>query len=108
MCELEFANRYIKNDNLVDLVKACYRVVPDVLMQTGKVSNPWPNVDAGSGALLMHYGLNQFDFYTVLFGVSRTFGVMSALVWSRALGLPIERPNSGTLDYFMKVARNEL
>lgn len=57
-CELEFANKNIKNDNLVELVKACYRVIPGVLEATGKVSNPWPNVDAGSGALLMHYGLN--------------------------------------------------
>ena len=108
MCELEFANRYIRNDNLVDLVKACYRVIPDVLQQTGKVSNPWPNVDAGSGALLMHYGLNQFDYYTVLFGVSRAFGVMAAQVWSRALGLPIERPNSLTMEHLLKKVRGEL
>jgi citrate synthase len=98
MCELEFAEKNIKNDNLVNLVKTCYRVIPNVLEATGKVSNPWPNVDAGSGALLMHYGLNQFDYYTVLFGVSRAFGVMAAQVWSRALGLPIERPNSFTLE----------
>ncbi len=83
-------------------------MIPDELGKMGKVSNPWPNVDAGSGALLMHYGLNQFDFYTVLFGVSRTFGVMSAQVWSRALGLPIERPNSVTLDFLLKKVRNEL
>ena len=108
MCELEFANHYIKNDNLVNLVKACYRVIPDALQATGKVSNPWPNVDAGSGALLMHFGLNQFDYYTVLFGVSRAFGVMSAQVWSRALNLPIERPNSTTLSHLMKKVRNEL
>ena len=57
-CELEFANKNIKDDNLVELVKACYKVIPRVLEGTGKVSNPWPNVDAGSGALLMHYGLN--------------------------------------------------
>lgn len=106
--EIEFANRYIKDDNLVELVKACYRVIPDVLTQTGKVSNPWPNVDAGSGALLMHYGLNQYDYYTVLFGVSRALGVTSAQVWSRALGLPIERPNSVTLDYLIKKVKNEL
>jgi len=42
----------------------------------------------------MHFGINQSDFYTVLFGVSRAFGVASALVWDRALGLPIERPGS--------------
>jgi citrate synthase len=108
MCELEFANHYIKNDNLVNLVKACYRVIPDALAATGKVSNPWPNVDAGSGALLMHYGLKEFDYYTVLFGVSRAIGVMSAQVWSRALNLPIERPNSSTLTHLMKKVKNEL
>lgn len=104
MCEIEFANKYIKGDNLVDLVKACYRVIPDVLMRIGKISNPWPNVDAGSGALLMHFGLNQFDYYTVIFGVSRTFGVMAAYVWSRALGLPIERPNSLTIDNLVQLS----
>lgn len=102
MCELEFAQKNIKDDNLVNLVKACYNVIPVVLAETGKVSNPWPNVDAGSGALLMHYGLKQFDYYTVLFGVSRAFGVMAAQVWSRALGLPIERPNSFTLEHLIK------
>ena len=99
MCELEFAEKFIKNDNLVDLVKANYEVIPKELEKTGKISNPWPNVDAGSGALLMHYGLTQHDYYTVLFGVSRAFGVAPAQVWSRALGLPIERPNSFTLDH---------
>lgn len=99
MCELDFADKHIKNNNLVNLVKACYNVIPKELEATGKVSNPWPNVDAGSGALLMSYGMDQFDFYTVLFGVSRAFGVMSAQVWSRALGLPIERPNSTTFKH---------
>lgn len=60
------------------MVKACYRIIPEMLLATGKVSNPYPNVDCGSGSLLMHYGFNQFDYYTVLFGVSRAFGVMSA------------------------------
>jgi len=80
-------------------VKANYEVIPEELKKTGKISNPWPNVDAGSGALLMHYGLTQHDYYTVLFGVSRAFGVAPAQVWSRALGLPIERPNSFTFEH---------
>lgn len=101
VCELEFAEKFIKNDNLVDLVKANYEVIPQELAKTGKISNPWPNVDAGSGALLMHYGLTQHDYYTVLFGVSRAFGVASAQVWSRALGLPIERPNSMPIDHLI-------
>lgn len=78
MCELEFADQYIKDDNLVALVKANYEVIPEELAKTGKISNPFPNVDAGSGALLMHYGLTQHDYYTVLFGVSRAFGVAPA------------------------------
>jgi len=98
MCQLDFASKHIKNDNLVDLVRANFETIPPLLAATGKISNPWPNVDCGSGALLMHYGLTEHDFYTVLFGVSRAFGVMPAQVWSRALGMPIERPNSYDLN----------
>lgn len=104
MLELAFAEKHIKNDNLVDLVKANYETIPDLLAATGKIQNPWPNVDCGSGALLMHYGLTQHDYYTVLFGVSRAFGVMAAQVWSRALGMPIERPNSFDLEHLKKRA----
>jgi len=99
MLELEFAEKNIKDDNLVSLVRACYETIPDLLAATGKIKNPWPNVDCGSGALLMHYGMTQHDYYTVLFGVSRAFGVMPAQVWSRALGMPIERPNSFDLEH---------
>ena len=80
-------------------------MIPVELGKIGKISNPWPNVDAGSGALLMHYGLTQNDYFTVLFGVSRAFGVAPAQVWSRALGLPIERPNSFTLDHLKDLAK---
>lgn len=105
MCQLDFAAKHIKNDNLVDLVKANFETIPDLLAATGKIKNPWPNVDCGSGALLMHYGLTEHDFYTVLFGVSRAFGVMPAQVWSRALGMPIERPNSFDLENLREVAQ---
>jgi len=107
ICELEFAEKYIKNDRLVDLVKANYEVIPEELGKIGKIQNPWPNVDAGSGALLMHYGLTQHEYYTVIFGVSRAFGVAPAQVWSRALGLPIERPNSFTTEHLMALAKKD-
>jgi citrate synthase len=70
--------------------------VPDVLAKTNKVKSPWPNVDAITGALQYHYGITQFDFYTVLFGVSRSLGLTTHAVWCRALGRPIERPKSLT------------
>jgi citrate synthase len=79
-----------------------YNVAPPILEGTGKIKNPWPNVDAHSGALLMHYGITEFDFYTVLFGVSRSLGVLASLIWDRALGHPIERPGSITTEGIKK------
>lgn len=99
-----FATRHMPDDDLFKLVSLLYEVVPEVLKQTGKVKNPWPNVDAHSGVLLQHYGIKEDSFYTVLFGVSRALGVLSQGVWSRALGLPIERPKSLTLDALKSMA----
>lgn len=93
-----FAMEYMPDDELFILVSRVYEVVPEILQATGKVKNPWPNVDAHSGQLLMHYGLTQYDFYTVLFGVSRSLGVLTNLVWNRVMGSPIERPGSITTD----------
>lgn len=89
--------RHLPNNKMFKLVSDLYEVVPGVLEQTGKVKNPWPNVDAHSGVLLQHYGITEEGFYTVLFGVSRAIGVLSQQVWSRGLGLPIERPKSVTM-----------
>lgn len=96
--QMEFAKRYIEHDDLIDIVSMIYEVVPPILNSLGKVKNPWPNVDAHSGALLVHYGLKEHEFYTVLFGVSRSLGVMAQMIWDRALNLPIERPGSTTLE----------
>jgi len=85
--------------DLFKIVSLVYEVAPDVLTKHGKTKNPWPNVDAHSGVLLYKYGLVEFDFYTVLFGVSRALGVLAQLVWDRALGLPIERPKSVTTEW---------
>ncbi|KAH7912009.1 citrate synthase-like protein [Hygrophoropsis aurantiaca] len=90
----EFALKHLPNDPLFKLVGQIYNVVPDILLQAGKAKNPWPNVDAHSGVLLTHYGMTQMQFYTVLFGVSRAFGVAAQLIWDRALGAPLERPKS--------------
>ena len=76
------------------LVGQIYKVVPDILLEQGKAKNPWPNVDAHSGVLLQYYGMTEMQYYTVLFGISRALGCMSQMIWSRALGLPLERPKS--------------
>jgi len=99
-----FAEEYIKGSDIVEVVWKAFDVVPPILQGLGKVKNPWPNVDAHSGAILVHYGMTEFSFYTVLFGVSRALGVMAAQCWSRALGLPLERPKSVTSEWIKEVA----
>lgn len=96
VAQREFALEHMPHDEMFLIVSRIYEVVPDILLATGKVKNPWPNVDAHSGQLLMHYGLTEYDFYTVLFGVSRALGTMANMIWDRALGFPIERPGSTT------------
>src|SRR6185437_13068197 len=92
----EFAKKHMPNDPVVNTVWRIFETVPPILEKLGKVKNPWPNVDAHSGALLVHYGMKEYEYYTVLFGVSRGLGVLSAQIWSRALGFPLERPKSVT------------
>ncbi|CAG9853913.1 unnamed protein product [Phyllotreta striolata] len=104
-CQREFALKHLPDDPLFQLVSSVYKVVPPILLELGKVKNPWPNVDAHSGVLLQYYGLKEMNYYTVLFGVSRALGVMASLVWDRALGLPIERPKSMSTDGLMKALK---
>ena len=94
--QMEFGKKHMPNDSLVQTVWSIYETVPEILSALGKVKNPWPNVDAHSGALLVHYGMVEYEFYTVLFGVSRSLGVLASLCWDRALGMPLERPKSVT------------
>jgi citrate synthase len=99
MAQKAFAEKNIPDSSIVQVIWNIFEVVPPILEDLGKVKNPWPNVDAHSGSLLVHYGMNQYDFYTVLFGVSRAMGVLAQLCWSRGLGLPLERPKSVTTGW---------
>ncbi|HLO80100.1 MAG TPA: citrate (Si)-synthase, eukaryotic [Chitinophagaceae bacterium] len=96
--QMEFGKKHMPDSPLVNIVWNIYDVVPPILQSLGKVKNPWPNVDAHSGALLVHYGMVEYEFYTVLFGVSRALGVLASLCWDRVLSLPLERPKSVTTE----------
>jgi citrate synthase len=96
--QMEFGKKHMPDDALVQTVWRIYETVPEILNSLGKVKNPWPNVDAHSGALLVHYGMVEYEFYTVLFGVSRALGVLASICWDRALGMPLERPKSVTTE----------
>ena len=99
----EFGHEHMPDDPIFQTVDRVFKVVPVVLkeyseerVKAGKnpIANPWPNVDAGSGTLLNHYGLTEFSYYTVLFSVSRAMGMLAQLIWNRAVGTAITRPKS--------------
>jgi citrate synthase len=101
----EFGARVCADDELFQIVDKVFKVVPDVLKEHGKAKDPWPNVDAASGCLLYHFGLTEFEYYTVLFGVSRALGMCSQLIVSRALGEAIERPKSVTTEWVKQAVK---
>jgi citrate synthase len=105
--QMEFGKKHMPNDPLVQTVWNIYEAVPPILGTKAKIKNPWPNVDAHSGALLVHYGMVEYEFYTVLFGVSRALGVLASLCWDRAFGFPLERPKSITNDLVKKWLKGE-
>jgi citrate synthase len=107
MAQRQFCEDNVPDDELVKVVWKIFDVVPPILSSLGKVKNPWPNVDAHSGAVLIHYGVTQYNFYTVLFGVSRALGVLAAQCWSRALNLPLERPKSVTTAWVKEFLEKE-
>ena len=100
----EFCLKHLPDDPIFKFVDLLYKVVPPILQEHGKAKNPWPNVDAQSGVIQWYYGLREYDFYTVLFGVGRALGVCANIVWDRALGYPIERPKSLTTAMLEEIA----
>jgi len=89
-----FGQKHFPEDPVFKTVDVGFQVIPRVLQAHGKATSPWPNVDAGSGALLHHYGITEMSYYTVLFSVSRAMGICAQLVTSRAMMEPITRPKS--------------
>jgi citrate synthase len=105
--QMAFGKEHMPKDPLVNTVWKIYEVVPPILKSLGKIKNPWPNVDAHSGALLVHFGMVEYEFYTVLFAVSRGLGVLASLIWDRALAFPLERPKSVTTESVKKWLKGE-
>jgi citrate synthase len=100
----EFCLKNLPDYPLFKVISMIYQVAPGVLKEHGKAKNPWPNVDAQSGVIQWFYGLTDWDFYTVLFGIGRALGVLTNITWDRALGYPLERPKSVTTDMLEEFA----
>jgi citrate synthase len=82
MAQREFCLKHLPNDTLFKYVDTLFKVVPPILLEQGKAKNPWPNVDAQSGVIQWYYGVKEYEFYTVLFGIGRALGVCSNIIWA--------------------------
>ena len=101
---LEFGMKAMPDDEIFKIVKQIFEIVPDLLTAQGKAKDPWPNVDASSGSLIYPYGIKEYAYYTVLFGVSRVMGYSAQLILSRAMNAAIIRPKSVTTGWIKKQA----
>lgn len=99
---LKFGKANIPDDEIFKMVRQIFEIVPDLLIKQGKAKDPWPNVDAISGSMLHHFGIKEYDFYTVFFGVSRILGFSAQIILARAMGSPLIRPKSVTTEWIKK------
>jgi len=99
---VNFGTNTIPEDEIFRIVKQLFEIVPNLLITQGKAKDPWPNVDAASGSLLYHYGVKEYEFYTVLFGVSRILGFSAQIILARAMGNALIRPKSVTTEWIKK------
>jgi len=104
MSQREFCLKNLPDYPLFKVISMIFKVAPDVLREHGKAKNPWPNVDAQSGVIQWYYGVTEYSFYTVLFGIGRAIGTLANITWDRALGYPIERPKSLTTGMLEETA----
>lgn len=93
----EKAQRKYPEHPLVKMSLLLREVAPKVLGENPKISDPYPNVDAISGVLLMAAGFPYPEYFTVLFGLARVVGIAIQIVYERCearegKGLPIVRP----------------
>jgi citrate synthase len=95
--QYELGEQLCPEDKIFRTAVTMRAVVPPILKENAKISNPFPNVDAVSGTLLNACGLTNSDYYTLLFGLSRLPGIAAQIVDERVRlrggkGVPIYRP----------------
>jgi len=93
----DYATKHFPDNPLVKIALLLRTEGVKVLKENPKISNPYPNVDAMSGTLLSAAGFPFPEYYTVLFGLSRSLGIAIQTVYERTAardgkGTPIVRP----------------
>lgn len=93
----DYINKHFPDNPLVKMCTMLRHVAPEILKKNPKISNPYPNVDLVSGTLLVASGFPYPEYFTLLFGMSRTVGIAIQIVYERCearegKGTPIVRP----------------
>tara|TARA_B100001142_G_scaffold16752_1_gene15563 strand:+ start:3613 stop:4779 length:1167 start_codon:yes stop_codon:yes gene_type:complete len=93
---IELGEKVCPDDPNFKIAKALREVVPNILKEIPKISNPYPNVDLASGSLLHSVGFRKPDYYTTFFGWARVAGICAQIMDERnsrdGRGVPIYRP----------------
>ncbi|MBK64912.1 MAG: citrate synthase [Euryarchaeota archaeon] len=93
---IELGQQVCPDDSNFKIAKALREVVPEILKEIPKISNPYPNVDLASGSLLHSVGFRKPDYYTTFFGWARVAGICAQIMDERksrdGRGTPIYRP----------------
>lgn len=95
--QYDFVQKHYPNHPLVKIALLLRTEGSKVLLENPKISDPYPNVDAISGTMLTAAGFAYPEYYTVLFGLSRSIGIAMQIVYERTearggKGTPIVRP----------------
>ena len=93
----EYAKKHFPDHPLIKIAFLLREQGTKVLKENPKISNPYPNIDAITGSVLMAAGFPFPDYYTILFGLSRCVGIAIQILYEReearsGKGTPIVRP----------------
>lgn len=94
---LKYGELLCSDDPYFRLAQNLRHAGSEFLMGKEKVKDPFVNVDIATGPLLNACGLTEPNYYTLLFGMSRSVGIAAQIVYERCdardgKGIPIMRP----------------
>lgn len=93
----DYCKKHFPDHPLVKIALLLRTEGPKVLKENPKISNPYPNIDAITGTMLVAAGFPYPEYFTLLFGLSRLVGIAIQIVYERleargGKGTPIVRP----------------
>lgn len=93
----KFLEQHFPQHALFTVARKMREMIPTLLMEKKKISNPYPNVDAVSGLSLFLLGCRRLNYFPLFFGMARLIGISIQIIYERCeansgKGTPIVRP----------------